>query len=40
MEVDYAAREASLVEQLESDLPPAEEEVLLDRLPISVYGGG
>jgi tRNA-dihydrouridine synthase B len=31
---------AALVEQLESELPAAEDEVLLDRLPISVYGGG
>jgi tRNA-dihydrouridine synthase B len=31
---------APLVEQLESELPAAEDEVLLDRLPISVYGGG
>jgi tRNA-dihydrouridine synthase B len=29
-----------LVEQLESELPDAENEVLLDRLPISIYGGG
>jgi tRNA-dihydrouridine synthase B len=31
---------APLVEQLEAELPPAEDEVLLDALPISVYGGG
>jgi nifR3 family TIM-barrel protein len=31
---------APLVERLEAELPPAEDEVLLDRLPISVYGGG
>jgi tRNA-dihydrouridine synthase B len=31
---------APLVERLESELPAAEDEVLLDRLPISVYGGG
>jgi tRNA-dihydrouridine synthase B len=31
---------APLVEQLEAELPPAEEEVLLDSLPISIYGGG
>jgi tRNA-dihydrouridine synthase B len=31
---------APLVEQLESELPVGEDEVLLDRLPISVYGGG
>jgi nifR3 family TIM-barrel protein len=31
---------ASLVERLEAELPAAEDEVLLDRLPISVYGGG
>ena len=30
---------APLVERLEEELP-ATEEVLLDRLPISVYGGG
>ena len=29
-----------LDEQLEAELPTAEEETLLDRLPISVYGGG
>jgi tRNA-dihydrouridine synthase B len=29
-----------LVEQLEAGLPAAEDEVLLDRLPISVFGGG
>jgi nifR3 family TIM-barrel protein len=31
---------ASLVEHLEAELPTAEDEVLLDALPISVYGGG
>jgi tRNA-dihydrouridine synthase B len=31
---------APLVERLEAEQPTAEEEVLLDRLPISVYGGG
>jgi tRNA-dihydrouridine synthase B len=31
---------APLVERLEAELPTAEDEVLLDRLPISVYGGG
>jgi nifR3 family TIM-barrel protein len=31
---------APLVERLEAQLPAAEEEVLLDALPISVYGGG
>ena len=31
---------ALLVEQLEAELPTAEDEVLLDALPISVYGGG
>ena len=31
---------APLVEQLEAELPAAEDEVLLDALPISVYGGG
>jgi tRNA-dihydrouridine synthase B len=31
---------APLVEQLEAELPTAEDEVLLDALPISVYGGG
>src|SRR5881392_1285069 len=31
---------APLVEQLEAELPAAADEVLLDRLPISVYGGG
>jgi tRNA-dihydrouridine synthase B len=31
---------APLVETLEASLPAAEDEVLLDRLPISVYGGG
>jgi tRNA-dihydrouridine synthase B len=31
---------APLVERLEASLPAAEDEVLLDSLPISVYGGG
>ena len=31
---------APLVERLETELPAAEDEVLLDRLPISVHGGG
>jgi tRNA-dihydrouridine synthase B len=31
---------APLVERLEAELPAAEEETVLDRLPISVYGGG
>jgi tRNA-dihydrouridine synthase B len=31
---------APLVEQLEAELPAAEDETVLDRLPISVYGGG
>ena len=35
-----APEAAPLVERLESELPAAEDEVLLDRLPISVYGGG
>jgi nifR3 family TIM-barrel protein len=31
---------AELVERLEAELPPADDEVLLDQLPISIYGGG
>src|SRR6476469_8845008 len=31
---------APLVERLEGELPTTEDEVLLDQLPISVYGGG
>jgi tRNA-dihydrouridine synthase B len=31
---------AALVERLEAELPDPGEDVLLDRLPISVYGGG
>jgi tRNA-dihydrouridine synthase B len=31
---------APLVEALEAELPSAEDETLLDQLPISVYGGG
>ena len=29
-----------LVDRLEAELPAAGDEVLVDRLPISVYGGG
>jgi nifR3 family TIM-barrel protein len=31
---------AELVELLEAELPAADDEILLDRLPISIYGGG
>ena len=31
---------APLVERLEAELPAAADEILLDRLPISLYGGG
>jgi hypothetical protein len=31
---------AELVAQLEAELPDPTEDVVLDRLPISVYGGG
>ena len=31
---------AAIVERLEAELPPAEDEILLDQLPISLYGGG
>jgi tRNA-dihydrouridine synthase B len=31
---------ATLVERLEAELPRAEDEILLDELPISIYGGG
>ena len=31
---------AEIVERLESELPGAEDEILLDRMPISIYGGG
>ena len=31
---------AELVERLEADVPDAEDEILLDELPISIYGGG
>ena len=31
---------AELVKRLEADLPDPDDDVLLDRLPISVYGGG
>ena len=33
-------RGAALVERLEAELPAAEDEILLDELPISIYGGG
>jgi tRNA-dihydrouridine synthase B len=35
-----APNAAPLVEELEAELPTVEDEVLLDRLPISIYGGG
>jgi tRNA-dihydrouridine synthase len=35
-----APEAAPLVERLEAELPTLEDEVLLDRLPISVHGGG
>src|SRR5439155_4760024 len=35
-----APEAAELLAQLESELPSADDEVLLDRLPISIYGGG
>jgi tRNA-dihydrouridine synthase B len=35
-----APRAAALVGELEAELPATEDEVLLDALPISVYGGG
>jgi nifR3 family TIM-barrel protein len=38
--VAAAPGSAELVERLEADLPPADDEVLLDQLPISIYGGG
>jgi nifR3 family TIM-barrel protein len=31
---------AALLERLEADIPDAADEILLDRLPISIYGGG
>jgi tRNA-dihydrouridine synthase B len=31
---------AELVERLEAEVPDAEDEILLDELPISIYGGG
>ncbi|HVS85023.1 MAG TPA: tRNA dihydrouridine synthase DusB [Gaiellaceae bacterium] len=31
---------AEIVARLESELPPPEEDVVLDRLPISIFGGG
>jgi tRNA-dihydrouridine synthase B len=31
---------AELLERLEADVPDAEDEILLDELPISLYGGG
>ena len=31
---------AEIVARLEAELPPPEEDVVLDRLPISIYGGG
>jgi hypothetical protein len=31
---------AELVERLEAELPDPDDDVLLDQLPISVYGGG
>jgi nifR3 family TIM-barrel protein len=31
---------AAVLERLEAELPEAGEEILLDRLPISIYGGG
>ncbi|HET8605858.1 MAG TPA: tRNA-dihydrouridine synthase [Gaiellaceae bacterium] len=31
---------AAVLERLEAEVPPAEDEILLDRLPISLYGGG
>ena len=31
---------AEIVERLEAELPDPEDDVLLDRLPISIYGGG
>ena len=31
---------AALLERLEADAPDAADEILLDQLPISIYGGG
>jgi nifR3 family TIM-barrel protein len=31
---------AEVLRRLEAEVPPAEDEILLDRLPISLYGGG
>ena len=31
---------ASIVEQLETELPDPADEILLDSMPISIYGGG
>ena len=31
---------ASIVEQLEAELPDPTDEILLDSMPISIYGGG
>jgi hypothetical protein len=31
---------AEIVERLEAELPAAVDEILLDELPISLYGGG
>jgi hypothetical protein len=31
---------ADIVEQLESELPDPSDEILLDSMPISIYGGG
>jgi hypothetical protein len=31
---------AGLVQQLEAELPDPAEEILLDSMPISIYGGG
>jgi hypothetical protein len=31
---------AEIVERLESELPDAADEILLDSMPISIYGGG
>jgi hypothetical protein len=31
---------AEIVERLESELPDTADEILLDSMPISIYGGG
>jgi hypothetical protein len=31
---------AEIVERLEADLPDPADEILLDSMPISIYGGG